>query len=205
MMGPGVVTDPLERALVALLAARAPSSDYDLNPAVVLSEGRKLRSAAVLVPVIGDGTSARIILTKRSSRLRHHPGQIAFPGGKQDLSDPDITTTALREAEEEIGLDRGMVEVLGFLPRHETVTGFDVTPVLARVHGPFEPRAEQGEVDEIFDVPLAHLLELSRYRVEKRRWRGDWRRYYAVPYGPYYIWGATARILRNLADLAGSE
>ncbi|WP_297777024.1 CoA pyrophosphatase [uncultured Roseovarius sp.] len=200
-MGQRTVTDPLDRVLLALRAERAPSSDYDLNPGVVLPEGRKLRSAAVLVPIF----EARVILTKRSSKLRHHPGQIAFPGGKQDLGDPDITTTALREAEEEIGLDRGLVEVLGFLPRHETVTGFDVTPVLARVHGPFRPRAEQGEVDEVFDVPLAHLLELGLYRVEKRRWRGDWRRYYAVPYGPYYIWGATARILRNMADLAGPE
>ncbi|MFU8777270.1 MAG: CoA pyrophosphatase [Roseovarius sp.] len=178
-----------------------PSSDYDLNPGVILPEGRKLRAAAVLVPV----REGRVILTKRSSKLRHHPGQIAFPGGKQDAGDPDITTTALREAEEEIGLDRRSVEVLGFLPRHETVTGFDVTPVLGRVHGAFQPRAEQGEVDEVFDVPLTHFLELGLYRVEKRRWRGDWRRYYAVPYGPYYIWGATARILRNLADLAGPE
>lgn len=199
MAGPGAVTDPLDRALGAVRAARAPSSDYDLNPGVHLPEGRKLRAAAVLVAV-RDG---RVILTKRSSKLRHHPGQIAFPGGKQDAGDPDITATALREAEEEIGLDRRAVEVLGFLPRHETVTGFDVTPVLARVLGAFEPRAEQGEVDEVFDVPLAHFLELRLYRVEKRRWRGDWRRYYAVPYGPYYIWGATARILRNLADLAG--
>lgn len=204
-MGQRTVADPLDRVLLALRDARAPSSDYDLNPGVVLPEGRKLRSAAVLVPVLGAGSAARMILTKRSSGLRHHPGQIAFPGGKQDVGDPDITTTALREAEEEIGLDRGAVEVLGFLPRHETVTGFDVTPVLARVRRPFLPRAEQGEVDEVFDVPLAHLLELGRYRVEKRRWRGDWRRYYAVPYGPYYIWGATARILRNMADLAGPE
>ena len=201
MTGPGAVTDPLDRVLAALRAARAPSSDYDLNPGVVLPEGRKLRAAAVLVPV----REGRVILTKRSSKLRHHPGQIAFPGGKQDAGDPDITATALREAEEEIGIERRSVEVLGFLPRHETVTGFDVTPVLARLHGPFQPRAEQGEVDEVFDVPLAHVLELGRYRVEKRRWRGDWRRYYAVPYGPYYIWGATARILRNLADLAGPE
>ncbi len=198
-------TDPLERMLAALGDARAGSSDYDLNPGVILPPGRKLRAAGVLVPVLCSQGPARVILTKRSSGLKHHPGQIAFPGGKQDAHDPDITATALREASEEIGLDPGNVEVLGYLPRHETVTGFDVTPVLARVHAPFQPRAQIGEVDEVFDVPLAHLLDPGRFRVEKRLWRGDWRHYYTVPFGPYYIWGATARILRSMADLAGSR
>ena len=199
------VTDPIARVLAALKETCAPSSDYDLNPETVLPKDRNLRAAAVLVPVIDSETGAQIILTKRSSALKHHPGQVAFPGGKQDAGDLDITSTALREAEEEIGLDRALVEVLGFLPRHETVTGFDVTPVLARVKGAFRPRAERGEVDEIFYTPLIHCLDLGRYRVEKRRWRGDWRRYYSVPYGPYYIWGATARILRNMADMAGQK
>lgn len=196
--------DPLDRVLGALNAARQASSDYDLNPEITLPAGRKLRAAGVLVPVISTGGVARVILTKRSSALKHHPGQIAFPGGKQDLTDADITATALREAHEEIGLDPANVEVLGHLPKHETVTGFDVTPVLARVSQPFVPRPEAGEVDEVFEVPLAHLLTLSHFRVEQRRWRGSWRRYYTVPFGPYYIWGATARILRSLADLAES-
>jgi len=189
--------------LRALRDPPAPSSDYDLNPDTVLPPGRRLRQAGVLVAIIGDGAAARVILTKRASGLKHHPGQIAFPGGKQDDTDPDITATALREAQEEIGLDPARVETLGFLPRHETVTGFDVTPVLARISVPFTPVPGSGEVEEVFEVPLEHLLELGRFRVEKRRWRGDWRRYYAVPFGPYYIWGATARILRNMAEMAG--
>lgn len=194
--------DPLDRVLAALNTARAASSDYDLNPEFSLPSGRTLRAAGVLVPVLCGYGAPRVILTKRSSALRHHPGQIAFPGGRQDATDPDITATALREASEEIGLDPAMVEVLGALPRHETVTGFDVTPVLGRVRAPFLPRAQVGEVDEVFDVPLSHLLDPGRFRVEKRRWRGEWRRYYTVPFGPYYIWGATARILRGMADLA---
>ncbi|SEK85010.1 8-oxo-dGTP pyrophosphatase MutT, NUDIX family [Roseovarius azorensis] len=198
-----MATDPLDRILAALGDARTGSSDYDLNPGVILPPGRKLRAAGVLVPVLCGHGPARVILTKRSSALKHHPGQIAFPGGKQDAQDPDITATALREASEEIGLDPGNVEVLGYLPKHETVTGFDVTPVMARVHAPFQPRAQAGEVDEVFDVPLAHLLDPGRFRVEKRLWRGNWRHYYTVPFGPYYIWGATARILRSMADLAG--
>ncbi len=194
--------DPLDRVLGALNAARHPSSDYDLNPEIILPAGRKLRAAGVLVPVIQTGGVARVILTKRSSALKHHPGQIAFPGGKQDLGDVDITATALREAHEEIGLDPANVEVLGHLPKHETVTAFDVTPVLARVAQPFVPRPEAGEVDEVFEVPLAHFLAPAHFRVEQRRWRGSWRRYYTVPFGPYYVWGATARILRTLADMA---
>ncbi|MGI3210292.1 CoA pyrophosphatase [Roseovarius tibetensis] len=195
--------DPLAPILSALGTGRAGSSDHDLNPGVTLPPGRRLRAAGVLVPVICRDNRWTMILTKRASGLKHHPGQIAFPGGKQDQGDVDITATALREAREEIGLDPAAVEILGFLPRHETVTGFDVTPVLSRITTPFAPVPEVGEVDEVFEVPLAHLLDSARFRVEKRRWRGDWRRYYTVPFGPYYIWGATACILRVMADMAG--
>lgn len=172
------------------------SSDFDLNPGLVLPPGRVLRQAAVLVPVWGG----RLILTKRASHLAHHPGQIAFPGGKVDASDASHEAAALREAEEEIGLPRDRVEVLGRLSRHETVTGYDVTPVLGLVRDAFDPRPEAGEVEEVFTVPLAHVLDPGNYRIERRLWRGEWRRFYTVPYGPYYIWGATARILRGLAE-----
>jgi 8-oxo-dGTP pyrophosphatase MutT (NUDIX family) len=132
--------------------------------------------------------------------LKHHPGQIAFPGGKQDEGDTDITATALREAHEEIGLDPENVDVLGTLMSHETVTSFQMTPVLGRVKADFTPSPEAGEVDEVFDVPLAHVLNAANFSVQGRRWRGSLRRYYTVPFGPYYIWGATARILRALSD-----
>lgn len=179
----------------ALARPGGESSDFDLNPGSVLPAGRVLRPAAVLVAVWGD----RVVLTKRASHLKHHPGQIAFPGGKVDGGDASHEAAALREAEEEIGLDPASVAIWGRLPAHETVTGFAVTPVLAEITGPFTPRPEKGEVEEVFSVPLSHVLDPANFLVEGRMWRGDWRRYYVVPWGPYYIWGATARMLRGLA------
>ncbi len=195
----GMTADVESRLRAALALAGYDSSDFDLNPGTVLPEGRILRPAGVLVAVTVFGGAASVLLTKRSSMLRHHPGQIAFPGGKQDPGDPTVIDAALREAEEEIGLPRGGVRVLGTLPAHETVTGFTVTPVVALVDAPFAARPEPGEVDEVFAVPLGHVTDPAQFRVEARLWRGQRRHYFTVPYGPYYIWGATARILRGLA------
>ncbi|MFD0982200.1 CoA pyrophosphatase [Tropicimonas aquimaris] len=192
--------DLRSRLIEAIGATGRPSSDYDLNPGISLPAGRKLREAAVLVPVSLEPRGARLYLTKRSSRLKHHPGQVAFPGGKVDAGDADATAAALREAQEEIGLGPDKVEVLGALPRHETVTGFDVTPVIGLLRETFEPVAEPGEVQEVFSVPLELVTTPARFSVERRRWRGEWRHFFTVPHGPYYIWGATARILRALAD-----
>ncbi len=187
----------LARALEHLSGA---SSDYDLNPDVVLPEGRKLRPAGVLIPIREIDGELRLYLTKRSSALKHHPGQIAFPGGKKDEGDATIVDAALREAREEIGLPRDAVNVIGTLPFHETVTSFEVTPVLAVIKRDFTPIPEPGEVAEVFHVPLAHVLNASNFAIQSRRWRGTRRHYYTVPFGPYYIWGATARILRALSD-----
>ena len=190
--------DPLAVFYAALQASCAGSSDFDLNPDVVLPPDRVLRPAAVLVAYQILAGQPHLVLTKRSSALKHHPGQIAFPGGKWDDSDADISITALREAHEEIGLVPSAVEVLGQLPSHETVTGFAVTPVLGRITCDFDPKAEQGEVAEVFSVPLWHVLNRQNFMIQSRRWRGKRRHYYTVPYGPYYIWGATACILRRM-------
>ncbi len=195
-----MATDIKIRLQEALDQLSGASSDYDLNSDVVLPEGRKLRPAGVLVPVRIIAGEARLYLTKRSSALKHHPGQIAFPGGKLDPEDATIVDTALREAREEIGLKPEHVRVIGALPSHETVTSFQVTPVMGLIEGDFTPVPEPGEVDEVFHVPLSHVLTSGRFSIQSRRWRGSRRHYYTVPYGPYYIWGATARILRVLAD-----
>lgn len=184
----------------ALNRPARPSSDFDLNPAISLPPGRVLRPAAVLLAVWLHPETPQLVLTKRSSHLKHHPGQIAFPGGKVDQGDTNVVATALREAQEEVALPPDLVDIAGTLPAHETVTGFSVTPVLGFVRAPFNPIPEAGEVEEVFTVPLSHVLNPARYSIERRRWRNEWRRYYAVPWGPYYTWGATARILRGLAD-----
>ena len=195
-----VRSEPYASIVRALALRGDESSDFDLNPDIRLPEGRILRPAGVLCALQETDSGVEVILTKRSARLKHHPGQIAFPGGKVDPEDASPTAAALREAEEEVGLPRGIVEVLGTLPPHETVTGFLMTPVVGRVTEAFADRPEAGEVEEVFRVPLAHLTNPANFRIEGRRWQGRRRHFYTVPYGPYYIWGATARILRALAE-----
>ncbi|HHL21195.1 MAG TPA: CoA pyrophosphatase [Aliiroseovarius sp.] len=180
------------------------SSDFDLNADFPGPAPDALRPAAVLMPLVETPRGLAMILTKRAAALEHHPGQIAFPGGKIDATDTDAIAAALREAEEEIGLPRKNVEILGVLPRHRTITGFSVTPVLGRVTAGFEPIAETGEVDEVFSVPCRFLMQPDNFSVQSRLWQGKRRFYYTIPWGPYYIWGATARILRALAE-GGSD
>jgi 8-oxo-dGTP pyrophosphatase MutT (NUDIX family) len=193
------VTRPelLRKLQEVLTAQTATTSDFDLNADVALAHDRLLTSAAVLVCVTLGGD---VILTKRSTKLKNHPGQVAFPGGKMDPEDRSIEAAALREAQEEIRLPPNDVQILGRLPEHETVTRFAVTPVVGLLNNEFVASPEEGEVSEVFRVPLSHFLTLERYQIQSRRWQGAQRYYYTIPFGPYYVWGATARILFGLAQ-----
>lgn len=190
----------INRMLRAIPLSRGvSSSDFDLNPEG-LPATASLTPAAVLVPLIARKGRWQVILTRRAAALKHHPGQVAFPGGKCDPGDKDDVATALREANEEIGLNSHDVDILGTAGHHITVTGFSVTPVLGVVSAPFEGQPEAGEVERIFEVPLEFLLDQNTVRVEKRRWHGTFRHYYVIPWGPFYIWGATARMIVALRE-----
>ncbi len=183
--------------VLALTMTGDGSSDFDLNPGGPSVVSKK--EAAVLVPIVGGAQGPELVLTKRSKTLKAHPGQISFPGGRVDETDADIPSAALREAWEETGLDPKTVTVMGTLPSHKTVTAFKMTPVVGWIDHPWDAVPNPGEVEEVFSVPLSHVLDIHRYSVQSRSWLGQDRHYFTVPFGPYYIWGATARILYGFA------
>ena len=158
------------------------------------------KPASVLLPLVVRDQGLQMLLTQRAAHLHHHAGQISFPGGRVDATDTSSEHTALREAQEEIGLHAQHIEVLGQLPHYFTGTGFQVTPIVALVHPPFELQSDPFEVAEIFEVPLAFLMNpLHHQRREVRLPNGAGSRtFYAMPYQNYFIWGATAGMLRNL-------
>lgn len=176
--------------------------DHDLDGLEPVSAllGGGIRRAAVLIAVIERGGRARVVLTRRHENLPVHAGQVSFPGGKVEPDDPGPVEAALREAEEEIGLAPGQVEVIGLLDTYQTTTGYRVLPVLGLADAGFEPVPDPAEVDEVFEVPLSFLMDPRNHHRHEREWRGLRRRYYAMPYGERYIWGATAGILRNMYD-----
>ena len=163
------------------------------------------KPAAVLVPIVVRQDALTVLLTLRAAHLTDHAGQISFPGGRVEPGDVDVADTALREAREEVGLDASHVEVLGHLPEMVTVTGYRVTPVVALVHPPFTVTADDSEVAEIFEVPLAFLMNPQQHEIREFRYETGTRRFFSMPYprpddtgGVYFIWGATATMLRNL-------
>ena len=176
------------------------TSDNDLMDREAVKT-ENLIEAAVLVPIVERNDGLKVILTKRSNNLKQHPGQISFPGGKSEKIDKSLVATALRETKEEIGISKKNVEILGQLPKHVTITGFKITPFIGRIRMGFSTEIQTSEVSEIFEVPLSYLSNPKNFRVESVKWKGKKRFFYSIPYGPYYIWGATARILKYWADL----
>lgn len=155
------------------------------------------RPAAVLVPLVRRAPGVTVLLTQRTDDMPSHAGQIAFPGGRRQ-PDEDAIATALRETEEEVGLERRFVDVVGTLDRYRTGTGYEITPVVGIVAPGFTTQADPREVADVFEVPLAHFLDEKNHRIDSRLRDGQQRRFYAMPYGERYIWGATAGMLKNL-------
>ena len=175
--------------------------DHDADPVMKkIAAVRPIRPAAVLVPVVDHADEPTVLLTQRAQHLPHHPGQVSFPGGKIDQTDAGPTDSALREAEEEIGLDRSFVEPLGYLDLYLTTLGYRIVPVIARVKPGFTLTLNESEVDATFEVPLVYLLDQGNVQRHAREWQGMLRHYYAINFGERYIWGVTAGILRNLHE-----
>ena len=160
------------------------------------------RPAAVLIPILQSGPNAplRLLLTQRTAHLRDHAGQISFPGGGLNPGEGAVAG-ALREAQEEIGLNPARVDVFGQMPQYHTGTGFSVSPMIGFVQTPCDLIPDPGEVAEIFDVPLDFILDPRNMRQETRYYRGAWRSFLAVPWSGYYIWGATAGMLAQLSRI----
>ncbi|NDY92324.1 CoA pyrophosphatase [Ideonella livida] len=197
----------LRRSVAAAVAWQAPIGG-DVARAQAQAAGQALRPASVLVPLVTRPQGLQVLLTRRTDHLRDHAGQISFPGGRAEPQDADAVATALREAQEEVGLSAQHLEVLGPLPPYATITRYDVTPVVALVAPEAAPCHDPGEVAEVFEVPLAFLMSPAHHQRHQFEWEGQRRQFLSMPWGPdaaqpqrYFIWGATAAMLRNFYHL----
>jgi len=192
------------RSRLANLPPRRERGDGDLNPDFrrreLLAQGKRLRPAAVLVPLVDRPGGMTVLLTQRTESLADHAGQICFPGGRIDPTDADATSAALREAEEEVGLTRAAVEVVGLLDTYVVRTGFEVTPVVGVLDPPARYLPDPTEVAAVFEVPLRFILDPNNVELRQREFNGAMRQFYVWPYLSYYIWGATAAMLVNLSE-----
>jgi 8-oxo-dGTP pyrophosphatase MutT (NUDIX family) len=201
------------RALSATKLERAPStrvfdnrlepprSDYDLNPAAQpVGAAVPPRPAAVLVPIVARPEGLSVILIQRPETMAAHAGQVSFPGGQMEAADSSPIETALREAEEEIGLARTHIEVLGFVDCYQVGSGFRIVPVVGLVAPPFTLDLHAREVADAFEVPLAFLMDSGNHHKHSREARGTTQWFYSMPYGDRFIWGATANMIRNLFE-----
>lgn len=176
--------------------------DHNLNESMsprTQNDGR-LRPASVLIPLVDRGGHLTVLLTQRTDHLNHHPGQISFPGGRAEPEDKDAFATALRETQEETGIEPEKVKVIGRLDDYLTRTGFAITPVVGLLHPPLYLQPDDNEVADVFEVPLNFLMDRRNHLLEQRLFEGCQRRFYAMQYDERYIWGATAGMLVNFSD-----
>jgi len=179
------------RLAAARAVEAAPSAPLDTQ----------LMAAAVLVLLVRREYGLQVLLTRRTAHLHHHPGQISFPGGRIEASDTSPTHAALRETAEETGLQPDAIQLLGELPEFDTSTGFRITPLVGCIQPPLTLAPDPFEVAEVFEVPLSFFLDRANHQRHEIFWRGRMRQYWAMPWGDYYVWGATAGIIRNLVEV----
>lgn len=173
--------------------------DHDLQTGWVDPDPQlKLRDAAVLIPIVNRVEGLTVVLTKRADHLNSHAGQVSFPGGRVEKTDGSAAAAALRETEEEIGLPRKFITIKGELERYRTGSGYSIQPVVGFVEPGFTLEVHEGEVAAVFEVPLDFLMSRKNHLRHSAVWKGRRREYYAMPWGEYYIWGATAGMLVNL-------
>jgi 8-oxo-dGTP pyrophosphatase MutT (NUDIX family) len=177
--------------------------DQDLNPD--MTPRLPLQAAAVLVPLMERAEGTTVLLTLRAEHLSDHAGQVSFPGGRIDPIDADAEAAALREAEEEIGLSRAHVQLIGRLDTYVTRTGYEVIPCVGLVTPPLELHPDPSEVAAVFEVPLSFFRDPQNRRRETRIFQGRERHFYVYPWEDRYIWGATAGMLSNLAEVLGER
>jgi 8-oxo-dGTP pyrophosphatase MutT (NUDIX family) len=177
--------------------------DHLLNPR--MGQADNLIPAAVLIPVVNREDELKVLFTRRATNLAQHAGQISFPGGHIEESDNEPIDAALRETEEEVGLPRHHIDVIGQLENYISRTGFEITPIVGVIEPPFTVVPQPSEVAEIFEVPLSFLLNPENHHRHIREISGENREFYAMPFGEYYIWGVTAGILVNLYEYLSSE
>ena len=177
--------------------------DHDLNPGMGLPD--KLTPAAVLIPLVARDDGVTMLLTQRTNHLAHHPGQVSFPGGHVDPTDGTPEETALRETEEEVGIDRRHITIIGRLADYKTRTGFAIAPIVGVVTPPFDVSPDPHEVAEVFEVPMTFLMDADNHERHSREYKGATRQFYAMPYNGFYIWGATAGMLVDLYNVLMGE
>ena len=178
----------------------APTGDFGTDTMLqIIAREKPLRPAAVLIPVV-EREMPTVLLTTRAAHLNEHAGQISFPGGKIEVTDASPMDAALREADEEIGLKRAFVDPVGYLDVYATGFGFRIMPVLARVRPGFELTINADEVDDVFEVPLAFLMDPVNHKLGSKEFRGMKRSFYEMPFEQRYILGATAGMLRALYE-----